>query len=153
MTILVHRVADYVHRVADYVHRVSIYVHRVTVYVHRVTIHVHWDWVDGNWHFTSIGDTLRPLVTLYVHWWHFTSIGWLDICVHRTIFQPSPKHWQLSRGFPTPKPKNFTWMEWKLRGIQYVWWELKWELPRWISRYTVLKKLHCQHNETLNSFA
>ena len=98
-------------------------------------------------------DAFGPLVTLYVHWWHFTSIGWLDICVHRTIFQPSPKHWQLSRGFPTPKPKNFTWMEWKLRGIQYVWWELKWELPRWISRYTVLKKLHCQHNKKLKFIA
>ena len=137
-----------------------------TTYIRWQTTYIGCQFTSIVLQFTSIGlqfmyigiestetDTLRPLVTLYVHWWHFTSIGWLDICVHRTIFQPSPKHWQLSRGFPTPKPKNFTWMEWKLRGIQYVWWELKWELPRWISRYTVLKKLHCQHNETLNSFA
>ena len=26
------------------------------------------DAVDGNWRFWSIGDTLRPLVTLHVHW-------------------------------------------------------------------------------------
>ena len=38
----------------------------------KLTLYVHW------WHFTSIGDTLRPLVTLHVHW----MIGHLRLSNH-----------------------------------------------------------------------
>jgi hypothetical protein len=59
-----------------------------TTYIGWQTTYIGCQFTSIVLQFTSIGlqfmyigiestetDTLRPLVTLYVHWWHFTSIG------------------------------------------------------------------------------